>query len=247
MALSKADNNPYTWTTNTSGTVSIVGTDSDRLVVVIVCCRSGPVRTFSSPLLDSVAGTTQDGAINVDGGTACSTGVMYFVDSANPGAGSFTLSFTASAGVFDTLVEVLEFTGADQTTPITTVLSSTFTGQADGASNTVTLTGQTDKYAISYAAIADATSNTAGGGNGPSANLNELDEVWNGGAGNRTRLSVAEDVVVATSSEDYDWTTSIDGSVAIDSVVLGAFAVNAAAGANLLLVNRSLYRRGGIR
>lgn len=230
MALVRESSNPYSGETPS---VTLTGGLSDAVVFAIIKGDAASIRTVTAATLDGAAADFIQN-LNRDNGRAISTAVAYWLNAKHPGAGAVTLATTWSGGINNVQMQVIEYSGVDQSTPISTITTFTDGNRGDGTTLTSTLTGQTGELALSWGAIADSTTATAGGGMTASANLTTLADTFAG----QSRLGVGEDAVVATASEAYVWTVSQDGSVNIDSLVTGSFAVFAAAGgATALLVN----------
>jgi len=228
--LVPVDNNLYKGvTTATSVSATITGTGSNKLVVVVVRGRAGSVQTLTAMTLDGVSGTVHS-TLNIDGGGVASFGgVAYFVDSENPGAGTFTIDTTWSGTPNDLVFEVYEYSGALQVSPLSAEATATDSAVVDGGTIDVTLASQSGELAIVYCSSADTVTAGAGGGHTVDADATLLDEDFN----LRTRAGFANDLVVASASVTYTWTVSSDGTETIDNVVAGAFAVFAAAGPSL--------------
>ena len=230
-----------------SPSVALTGGLSDAIVIAIIKGDASVTRTLDAVTLDGAAADFIQN-LSFDSGRAISGGVCYWLNAKHPGAGSFTLATTWIGGINNVQMEVLEYSAVDQSTPISTIVTNSFADTADGSTVSVTLTGQSGNLALSWAAIADNTAASVSGSLVPSSNLVSLTgpDVFAG----LSRIGVGEDAVVATASEVYDWTISQDGSVTIDSTVLGSFAIfGSAVGvvSSLLLINRSIANYGGIR
>jgi len=232
-----------------SGTVTIDGIGSNKLIVVIATLQDLNTSNQLTITLDGVAGTLH-GTASIDGGVASTTTVSYFTHSQNPGPGSFTLATTWSGTTFDQIFEVLEYTGADQTTPLSPLEFSTGTTVADSSLRTVILTDQKGRLGVCYATSVDSVNATVSGGHVPSANLTELDEEFETDINDKNRLAVGNDLDIATNVESYSWTVSHDGSATMDSVVLATFAVAGTTGSprigNLIGPSGLIGRGGGL-
>lgn len=227
--------------TDTFVTATIDGSGSDRLIVVVIRGRGSSIRTVTDITLDAVSGSTPVVNNFDNAGVATYGGHCFFTDAQNPGAGPFTIGSTWSGSVNNLIFEVYEFTGADQSTPISAQATATSSSVTDStAMSDVTLASQSGEYAIVYASSADSSSASASGGHTVDADATILDQDFN----DRNRAAFANDVVVASASVAYTWTMSHNGTDAMDNTVAGAFAVFAAAAVGPVITGPSSVTDG---
>lgn len=227
MALIRESSTTYA---GESPSVTLTGGLSNALVIAIIKGDAGAERTLDAATLDGASADFMEN-LSTDSGRAISSAVYYWLNAKHPGAGAVTLATTWSAGINNVQMQVLEYSGANQTTTISTIATNVAGNQSDGATISSTLTGQTGELALSFEAQADSTAASMGGSLVPSVNLISLTgaDVFAG----QSRLAVGEDAIVASASEDYVWTVSQDGMTSIDSLVTGSFAIFAAADAGI--------------
>lgn len=217
--------------------VTLLGGLSDAIVIAIVKGDRGAARTTTATLDGEPADFTEQ--LNFDGGRAISSVVFYWLNAKHPGVGAVTLATSWSGSIDNVQMQVLEYSGVNQSTPISTIVTNTALDLSDGGTLASTLTGQSGELTLSFLACADSTAATSNGSLVPSANLASLTgpDVFTG----LSRLGVGEDAVAATASEVYEWTVSQDGvgmgTSAIDSVVTGSFAIFGSAAGTALIVN----------
>lgn len=211
--------------TTKSGTVTIDGSGSDRLIIAVFGANRSYYRTLSSATLD---GVKPDGIIElgVDGGQAVAGQVAYWLNTNNPGSSSVTLSATYSGNVTGSLVHVVELTGTDQTATLSSASTTTATDENDGTTHAATLTNESGEFVLSWTAFADSGGFDASGSSAPSSNLTEIQDEY----ATNLRVSVGYDLSCASTSENYSWTISANGTAQVDSIVVGAVAVYAASG-----------------
>ena len=206
-------------------TLSAAGTDS--LILIISSHNRAALRTITAQTLNSVAADSIQNFGVDGGGRAAGLHVTYYKHANHPGSGNFTLDTTFNNSTSSVHHYVIELSGVDQTTPISTVESATATDNAVDAVLGTTLTSMAGLLAYSAANIADTTNPTAGGNLDPPASLGNLVDRFQ----TNSRTGWGRDDSVASSSETYDWTGDIDGSLdPWDSFVTVSFSVNAAAG-----------------
>lgn len=200
------------------------GSGNDRVVVIVASGRSGAIRTTVSCAAAS-AGTIYN-EISVDGGNAVSTGVGYFIDSQLPAsAGSHDIDFEWSSTFLHKTAIILEFSGADQTTPLENWASTSATAVTTSSTIAATLAGASGEFGISYLSITDNASYASPGGN-------TVPSTWTDqGAANETTnlLQLATDTSVNSASESLSWTVDPGGTSPYDSVVTGCFSIKAVA------------------
>jgi len=223
MALVRESSTTYS---SQSPSVTLTGGLSNALVIAIIKGDAGAVRTLDDATLDGASADFMQN-LNFDSGRAVSSAVYYWLDGKHPGAGVFSLNTVWSGAINNVQMEVMEYSGAHQTTTTSTIATNTAADIVDGSTITSTLNGQTGELAVSFEAQADSTAASLSGSLTPSVNLSSLTgpNVFLG----QSRLAVAEAASVTSSSENYTWTISQNGMTVTDSLVTGSFAIFAAA------------------
>jgi hypothetical protein len=209
-----------------SGSPSLVidGTGSDRFVWQQVSGTSGGVRTITNLTLNSVTASGL-ATTSADGGIAIMSGRGYLLDASEPGAGTFTATDTWTGGATpaNRLYSSIELSGVDQTTPISSTTTNTGTAVANGGTVSVTVTGESGKFAIAF--ISSSNGGVSGNHILPTG-FTEVEDTNNGS--NRTAIGYIGSI--ASGSETYNFTADGDGTNGMNSVVVGVIVLNAAAG-----------------
>jgi hypothetical protein len=245
MAVEFNQSNSYS---GQNPTITIAVTGSDRLLMVHPTCVQGAERSLGTCTINGISASHIDNTgLSVDGGLAAQGNYAYFNEAAIVsigGAGSYAVVVEWGGSSSQESLIVSELKNVDQTSSVGTVSGSTIskataTNQADGSTITANLTGAAAKFVYSWVVTADSATQTGSGGNSPSANLTE--QIENPVA--RQRMSIATDDSAASSNEDYSWTFSVNGSASVDSIVLAAVVINAAAGGSGSIIPQIMHHR----
>ena len=222
----KGTDDGVTGGTYTFTSTLVNGSGNDRALVVIASGRSGAIRTVVG--FDSVSPGAVFDEISVDGGNAVSTAVGYFVDADLPASsGSHNITVEWSSTFLHKTAIILEFSGADQTTPLENWGENSGTDIATSGTLAATLAGANAEFGASYLSITDNASYATPGGN-------TLPSGWTdqGAANEVTNLiQLATNTSVPSASEVLTWTIDPGGTSPYTSCVTGCFSVKAAAAA----------------
>lgn len=210
--------------TTESPSVTLTGTGTNRLILVIPMSTSGTLRTVDSITLNAVAGTVH-GQIGFDGGNAINSAVCYFLDSQHPGAGSFTLASTRSGADNDICYMVVEYDDFNQSTPFDALVTATISNQTEPYDSSVNVTGKAGKQAIVIGVVAEGTVTTAAG------SITSNDALTRVGSDNffsNVRGSIFGIPSIADADETYslkfNWLNL--GTTVMDSLVTSVLAFN---------------------
>lgn len=209
---------------NNTFDVTLSGTGSNRLIIVIGIATAGGAQTLNSLSVNGVSGT------QVASGTPTSEvqygniSIYVFTDSQHPGAGTFTFTPAWSAAAGSAYL-VYELSDAAQADPfITGFTSPNATPNVSTATVTATLSGADGLLGFFIAGLATAgsaaptTSNASASLANSISSLDGTTVAWLGGY---------DDAVVSSASEVYSVDVDLNRTAAVsDNIFPIAFAVN---------------------
>lgn len=205
-----------------TGSFALDLTGSDQFVIVVATMALGNDFAASDITLDSVSGTRL-GDILADGGRAASCSVFYWKEADLPvSGGNYTITATWPVTPGDDTLCVLEWSGVDQTSPISALFSNTALDLAPAGTISSTITGESGEYGISLLTTGDNVSGSSS--NTIPSSTTSIALLDNG----EQSTQVGEDAVIASASEAYQWTPAWAGGATIDTVLTGSFALREA-------------------
>lgn len=210
---------------NNTFNVPLLGTGSNRLIVVIGIATAGGTQTLNGLTVNGQSGSQVASGRPTSEVQHGNMSIYVFTDSQHPGAGTWTFAPSWSA-VAGSAYLVYELQDAKQSAPfITGNVFATATPNVATATVSATLSGAENLLGIFYAALATGDGLAAPTASNASANLSN-------GISSLDGTTVAwlyglDDAVVATSSELYSVDVDLNkAAAASDNIFCGAFAVN---------------------
>ena len=216
-AIRSSGNNPFD--------ITLSGTGSDRLILVIATGTG-----YNAPTLDSLMVNGQTGIEVAYSSTPSSQGagisVQVFTDNQHPNSGTFTFTPAWSA-ISQSAYLVYEIQDAPQSAPfINEFVPSPVVADLADATMSATLSSSSGLLSIFYAGMGTNSSAIATASN-VSPNLANLNDVGDGTSIN-SWIAAYDDAVIATNSETYSVDVSLgraDGTG--DHIFAGAISINA--------------------
>ncbi len=209
-------------TLDDSASITLLGTGTDRLIMVIPMSTSGSTNLPTGVTLNGVSGTLSN-AISYDGGATVNAGIATWLDSQHMGAGTFTLESTWAAAVNDIGYLVIEWENFDQTTPLGTAAINTIFDQAAPYDLGVNLTGESGKAALVVGLLADGSTGSASGFITSNDGLTLIEDELN------SNLRIGAYLVESVASGDETYTlkySSKGDATVLDTLVALAIPLN---------------------
>lgn len=210
---------------NNTFNATLVGTGSNRLIVVIGLATAGGAQTLNSLTLNGQSGQNVASSKPTNESQQGNISVYVFTDSQHPGAGTFTFTPTWSAAA-STAYLVYELSDAAQASPfITGFTSPAATPNVAIATISVTLSGASGLLGVFVGCLATNDSTAAPTTSNASASLSNYVSTLSGTSA--AWLGGYDDAVVASTSEVYSVDVDLNKTAAAsDNIFPIAFAVN---------------------
>ena len=216
--------------TNTTPSFTLTATGSNRLIVAILVHRATAEVVIDTCSIGGNSGTVVTNLYaNLDRG--CNVAVCVFPDSANPGAGSTTITYTISGGgtIDKGTLLIYELQDAPQSAPFYTIYSTDIESEiTNGVGTNEDLTqnvpGEAGNLAIAFLGMTDGSFWTATVTS--SANLgNDISSLV---SGNTSNAYGAEDASIADADEDYTFNVALTAGSTPDNGVIGVLVFDSA-------------------